>query len=164
MPILLILLTACHHHRWCDDHTDCWDDEICNVDVCEPIFERDWAFEVDAVSVGALHPDGWPWDTDLSAPDLYVEFGFEDDLPCITSQRYDEYDSAWFEVCDFSCPAVPTLYFDLWDFDGEVDEYVTGFQWEGRDDFAYLVRNVPSPVDVVDQTGSVWLTFELWPY
>jgi hypothetical protein len=161
--LLLVAWSGCVVREECYQHEDCSGDEFCWYGSCEQATDRYWTVEMVAAEVGWVHPDGLPWDTDSSPPDLYVEFGFDWDL-CLTSYVPDDFAPVWYESCDFYVPHSPTLTVDLWDVDGVMDEFATGWTWSGEGDFTALARTAGTETGFVDPSGTIVLWVELWPY
>jgi hypothetical protein len=146
----------------CDQDAECASDELCWVGRCEPATDRWWNVDIHAAEVGWAHPDGAAWDTDLSPPDLFVEFGLDIDT-CLTSYVPDSYEPVWYESCDFFVPYDPVFSVGLWDFDTTVDELATELAWLGTHEFTSLARTAGQEVGFTDESGSIVLWLEVWP-
>ena len=148
----------------CREDAECGGAELCWDRRCEPIVDRYWTIEVVGADVDWLHPDGAPWDTDGSPPDLYTEYGMQGDGTCLTPYVPDTIHPTWLDACDFYVPPNPSFTVDLWDVDDATDEYGTGFEWTGTRAFVELARAAAGQqVAFADPSGTAFLWVELWP-
>jgi hypothetical protein len=157
------LVAGCVVYVECDRHEDCGSGEMCSHGDCERTTDRTWSVELVAAEVDRVHPDGLPWDTDYSPPDLYAEFGLEWDA-CLTSYVPDDYAPVWYETCDLYVPDDAVFLLNLWDVDGATDELATSYAWEGTAEFTELARTAGDEVGWVDSSGTIVTWMRLWPY
>ena len=148
----------------CDNHLDCAGDDLCWDGTCTSAFDRDWEVDILSAEVDNVAPDGLPWDSDHSPPDLYADFGLEYGDGCVTSFVPDSFDPVWYESCTFWIPRDSLFFVDLWDVDDHQDTFATTFEWDGNDAWIDLARTAGHDMNYIDPTGTTLLWMSVWPW
>ena len=161
MWTLLLLDLACV--PVCDNHLDCAGDDLCWDGTCIHAVDREWEIDIVASEVDQVAPDGAPWDSNHSPPDLYASFGVDKGDGCVTSFVPDSFDPVWYEACDMWIPWDPLFYVDLWDVDDPVDEFATTFEWDGQWPWLDVARTAGHEMTYMDPTGTAMLWMSVWP-
>lgn len=82
----LLLLACVRREETCVSSFECEDDEVCAYGACSPALGRNYDVTVVAAGVPPTYPESTEsWDPqDATAPDLFAEFGMEDESGCLT--------------------------------------------------------------------------------
>jgi hypothetical protein len=163
-----LMLLACVRRETCQSSFECGDDEICDAGVCDAALGRNYDVTIVAAAVPPTYPDSTEsWDPeDDSDPDLFAEFGMEDQSGCVTTQVPNSVEPYWDQACPVAIGTDGVFLVNLYDDDADVGgeaDFGYGIYWEGTDRLLELVRTDGLEFAAQDETGEASVSLRLIP-
>ena len=159
-------ILACTGGQPCQTSFECADDEVCDAGRCDVALGRNYDIAIVAASVPPTYPETTAsWDPDDGTdPDLYAEFGMEDESGCLTTIAPDTVTPYWDQACPVAIGSTGVFLVNLWDAD-DTDEgdFGYGFYWEGTDRLLELVRTDGQEFTAQDESGEAAVSLRVTP-
>jgi hypothetical protein len=164
-----LFLLACNGRQPCQTSFECADDEVCDAGRCAVALGRNYDVTIVAASVPPTYPETTEsWDPeDGTEPDLYAEFGMDDQSGCVTTLVPDSVAPYWDQACPIAIGSTGVFLVNLWDDDDAAApdgaDFGYGFYWEGTDRLLELVRTDGEEFTAQDETGEAAVSLRVTP-